>query len=124
MAILFVTTYKFVFVSGHSMNETIKDKHLGLLHKNTKIEENDIICAQISDDKVIKRIIATHGDTIQIEKGIIYKNDAPIAFGLQKSLEFGPITLKQDQYFIIGDNYAISEYYVIHKRQIIGELLF
>ena len=105
MAILFISTYKLIFVSGISMEATIKNNHLGLLHKNTKIQINDIICAQISNEKVIKRIVAVSGDQVKITNMTLY-------------------TLKSGEFFIIGDNYEMSEYYIIKKSQIVGELLF
>jgi signal peptidase I len=124
MAILFVSSYKLVFVSGISMETTIKNKHLGLLHKNTEIKEKDIICAEISSEKVIKRIVAVSGDTIQIKKGTIYKNDAPIT---QSNLVYPDMPLYkllENEFFIIGDNYEVSEYYIINSNQIVGELIF
>lgn len=124
MAILFVSTYKFIFVSGTSMEATIKDKHLGLLHKNTEIKENDIICAEISGEMVIKRIIATSGDKIKITNGTIYKNDMSITRSNLVYPDMPTYTLSNDEFFIIGDNYEVSEYYIIKKHQIVGELLF
>ena len=124
MAILFISTYKLIFVSGVSMETTIKDKHLGLLHKNTKIQINDIICAQISNEKVIKRIVAVSGDQVKITNGTIYKNDAPITRSNLVYPDMTIYTLKNGEFFIIGDNYEMSEYYIIKKSQIVGELLF
>jgi signal peptidase I len=124
MAILFVSTYKLVFVSGTSMETAIKDKHLGLLHKNTQIKENDIICAKISGEMVIKRIIATSGDKIKITNGTIYKNDMSITRSNLVYPDMSIYTLSNDEFFIIGDNYEVSEYYIIKRDQIVGELLF
>lgn len=124
MAILFVSTYKFIFVSGNSMETTIKDKHLSLLHKNTEIKINDIICAQISGEKIVKRIIATSGDKIKITNGTIYKNDVSITRSNLVYPDMSTRILNNDEFFIIGDNYEVSEYYIIKKDQIVGELLF
>jgi signal peptidase I len=124
MAILFISTYKFIFVSGDSMEATIKDNHLGLLHKNTEIKVNDIICAQISGEKVVKRITAISGDKIKITDGTVYKNDVPITRPNLVYPDLPTCILNNDEFFIIGDNYKVSEYYIIKKSQIIGELLF
>tara|TARA_R110000765_G_scaffold417511_1_gene520119 strand:+ start:468 stop:788 length:321 start_codon:yes stop_codon:yes gene_type:complete len=106
------------------MEATIKNNHLGLLHKNTKIQINDIICAQISNEKVIKRIVAVSGDQVKITNGTIYKNDAPITRSNLVYPDMTLYTLKSGEFFIIGDNYEMSEYYIIKKSQIVGELLF
>lgn len=124
MAILFISTYKLILVSGISMETTIKDKHLGLLHKNTKIQINDIICAQISNEKVIKRIVAVSGDQVKITNGTIYKNDVSITRSNLVYPDMSTRILNNDEFFIIGDNYQVSEYYIIKKSQIVGELLF
>ena len=72
----------------------------------------DIICFKSykERDLLIKRVIGLPGETIYIKDGEIFINDKKIKdkAGLEKIEEAGlassGITLKDDEYFVIGDN--------------------
>jgi len=63
----------------------------------------------------IKRIIALPGETIQIKDGIIYINDEPLEeiINVDEMKNYGladePITLEENEYFVLGDNRNNSE---------------
>ncbi len=81
-----------------------------LAYINESPERGDIICFLFPDDekeKFLKRIIALPYETIEGKNGIIYingealKNDyTPIQF----EYDFGPYTVPEDCYFVLGDN--------------------
>lgn len=64
---------------------------------------------------IIKRIIAVPNDTIQIREGIVYVNNTPsslIPAGQTLSysgIANAAITLSENQYFVLGDNYTQSK---------------
>lgn len=61
----------------------------------------------------IKRVIATEGDVIRADQGIVYVNGEPIEEpylpeGTQTS-DFGRVEVGQDEIFVMGDNRANSD---------------
>ena len=83
---------------------------------------------------LIKRIIGVPGDTIQIKQGLVYINDHLLeenkthelmnTAGLAKN----KITLKEGEYFMLGDNRNGSmdsrDFGVISDKDIIGTVYF
>ena len=63
----------------------------------------------------MKRVIATPGDTVQIEGGIVYVNGEPleeqaaVAAVENAMLAEEEITVGEDEYFVLGDNRNNSE---------------
>ena len=84
----------------------------------------------------IKRVIGLPGETVQIADGVIYINGEPLEedYGLEEITNPGralePITLGEDEYFVLGDNRNNSEdsRYAnignIKKEYIIGKVWF
>ena len=71
-----------------------------------------------ADDKngnyYVKRVVGLPGEKVQIKNGRIYVNGKKTkAYSSQKILSAGlaseEITLKSEQYFVVGDNYNNSE---------------
>lgn len=61
----------------------------------------------------IKRVIATEGDVIRADEGIVYVNGEPInepylPEGTQTS-DFGRVEVRQNEIFVMGDNRANSD---------------
>lgn len=100
-------------------------------------------------DRWVKRVIGLPGETIEASKGTVYINGEPLDESaylskdyIEKSLakykategvdygpftfDFGPVTLGEDEYFVMGDNriYSKDSRYSdvgpIHKDQIFG----
>jgi signal peptidase I len=62
-------------------------------------------------DDLIKRIIGLPGDTILIQSGKLFINDKQVAEAYLQDLpdyNYGPATVPQDQYFVLGDNRSHS----------------
>lgn len=127
IAIVFVLTYLVIHyvgqrteVDGQSMESTLSDKDNLIVDKITyrfrDPERFDIIVfpfAYTENTYYIKRIIGLPGETVQIDaKGTIYINGEvleesygreviePTKLGLAEQ----PITLGEDEYFVLGDN--------------------
>ena len=97
-----------VRVTGASMSPTLKDGEIMLLYKLAKIERNDIVVVDTdsSDGYIIKRVIAMPGDTIEYKNGNLYINGKKKKdkFGSGKTEDIPKTILKNDEYFVMGDN--------------------
>lgn len=121
-----------VRVDGDSMNKTFKNGDILILYKLSEIKRFDVIVLHEEKDneKIIKRIIGMPGDTVAIKDGEIYINDEKIddeyAYGMTS--DYDRITLKSDEYFILGDNRLISKdsryFGPIKEKEIKGKVVF
>lgn len=64
----------------------------------------------------VKRVVGLPGETVQIINGIVYVNDVPVKEVVRdlpllhlSGLATDPITLDEDEYFVLGDNRNKSE---------------
>ena len=121
-----------VRVDGDSMNKTFKNGDILILYKLSKINRFDVIVLheEKNNEKIIKRVIGMPGDTVAIKDGEIYINDEKIddeyAYGMTS--DYDRITLKSDEYFILGDNRLISKdsryFGPIKEKEIKGKVIF
>lgn len=97
-------------VNGSSMYNTLDGGEIMLLWKLAKIDRFDIVVAKTSDDTLIKRVYAFPNETIECKNGKILINGEEIednyAFG--ETADFEKVTLKDDEYFLMGDNRLVS----------------
>lgn len=103
-----------IMVNGSSMDKTLADGEVMLLNKLGKIEREKIVVisdAFEGEDVIIKRIIGLPGEKIRCHEGIIYINDEKYddnyAFGMTS--DFDEVTLKDNEYFVLGDNRLVSK---------------
>lgn len=147
---VFVVLFSYLFVtfvgqrttvSGSSMESTLQDGDSLMVDKLTyrfkDPQRFDIIIfpPRIEKDTLyIKRIIGLPGETIQIDEyGIIYINGTilPENYGLQVINNPGqaadPITLGEDEYFVMGDNRnnstdsRVAQVGPVHRSEIVGK---
>ena len=127
-------------VQGESMEPTLQNGDNLIVDKITyrfnEPQRFDIIVFPFKykeDTFYIKRIIGLPGETVQItNEGEIYINDELLKEGYGKEVildpgnAYTPITLGEDEYFVLGDNRnnssdsRSSSVGVIHKDDIIG----
>lgn len=126
-------------VSGESMENTLDDGDQLIVDKLTyrfhDPERFDIIVFPFrykDNTYYIKRIIGLPGETVQIVDGEIYINDELLeeSYGREVMQDAGlaaePITLGDDEYFVLGDNRNYSSdsrdpsVALIHRKEIIG----
>lgn len=119
-----------VRVDGDSMKKTLNDGDILLLYKLGKIDRFDIIVLNEENEKIIKRVIGLPGDTVAIKKNKIYINDEEIEdkYAYGTTSEYAKVTLKEDEYFILGDNRLISKdsryFGAISEEKIKGKVIF
>lgn len=122
LAFLIVRFVCFSFtIQGDSMSPTIEsgEKHLvnRLIYKIKGPSRYDVIVFKSNDKNgnyYVKRVVALPGEKVQIKNGRIYVNGKKTRmYSKQKILSPGlasdVITLKDRQYFVVGDNYNNSE---------------
>lgn len=126
-------------VSGESMENTLDDGDQLIVDKLTyrfhDPERFDIIVFPFrykDNTYYIKRIIGLPGETVQITDGEIYINGELLkeSYGREVMQDAGlaaePITLGEDEYFVLGDNRNYSSdsrdpsVALIHRKEIIG----
>ena len=126
-------------VSGSSMETTLSDKNQLIVDKMTyrfrDPKRYDIVVFpyQYQDNTYyIKRIIGLPGETVQILSGMVYID------GMRLDEHYGneimenpgiaeePLTLGEDEYFVLGDNRnnssdsRASDVGLIHRKDLIG----
>lgn len=115
---------------GESMEPTLHNHSPILINLECGIERKDVIVfSQENEGWLVKRVIGLPGDTVQIKHNVIYINGEPITdsvniimddYGIAKK----PVTLKENEYFVMGDNrnhsYDSRAFGPIKANQILG----
>lgn len=126
-------------VMGHSMEPTLQDSDNLITDKITyrfrDPKRFDIIVFPFKDNRatlLIKRIVGMPGETVQVIDGNVYVNGYVLednygnAVMTDPGLAADPVVLKEDEYFVLGDNRNNStdsrfeSVGNIHRSKIIG----
>jgi signal peptidase I len=105
-------------VDGDSMDPTLQDGERVIFNKIVYLidepERGDIIIIHRPEKNYVKRIIGLPGETIQIRNHKLYiNNELHDQTFLSEDAQnqtgsFGPITIPEGRYFVMGDNRSIS----------------
>lgn len=126
--LIFLVITKFfvnpIQVIGNSMHPTLVDQERGfssVISKHFDIERFDIVVVEAPgnpNDHWVKRVIGLPNETISYKDEVLYINGNAVEqdfldetyvaseteiYG-EFTENFGPITLKEDEYFLMGDN--------------------
>ena len=102
-------------VNGASMDPTINNGETMVLNKLSMhmrgLRRWDIVVARADDTHLIKRVIALPGETVKYYDGVLFINGEPVEdkFSLTTTYDFTEITVGENEYFLMGDNRAVSQ---------------
>lgn len=105
-------------IEGDSMYPTLRDKDTVFYNRLTKdYVKDDVIAIDMANGEMyVKRIVAVAGDTVNLADGKLYVNGKvvkePKVYGETNPTKGGlvyPITVKEGQVFVLGDNREISD---------------
>lgn len=136
-ALMATRLFILVKVNGNSMEPTLSEDEILLLHQTKKIEMGDIIGFYYGGRVLLKRAIADAGDLIDIDRdGSVYVNGEKIdePYLAEKNLgkcelEF-PYEVPEGMVFVLGDNRAVSmdsrirAIGCVEEAQIVGKAAF
>lgn len=130
ISVFLLTTYviKPVRVDGKSMYPTLDNGEIGMMNvfsaKFMKIERFDVVVVYNHErnENWVKRVIGLPGDTVYAKNDVLYINGLAIeesyldsvyvsqvrAEGKAFTNDFEKVTLKEDEYFLMGDNRVVS----------------
>lgn len=147
VCVFFVFCIRLVTVHGPSMFPTLEDRDQVALLSNVlyrNVKNGDIVVAmkpEFDDEPIVKRVIATEGQTVDIDfiHGVVYVdgvaleeeyiNEPTLRQFYEKGVEF-PLTVEEGHVFLMGDNRNNSydsRYYLIGQvdtRYILGKVIF
>ena len=137
-ALLFTCVFRDVGVDGDSMLPTLRDQdRLLMTAYDTTYTYGDIVVVdRYTDEPLIKRVIATGGDTLEIDhKGVVTLNGRVLTEsyiqGKTVLNDFtGKITIPRGYLFVMGDNRSSSkdsrmdEIGLISCKDVVGKAVF
>lgn len=118
LAVILLTTFVFrhAVVDGPSMQNTLQHgEHLIISDLFYTPEKGDVIVFQdratAHMDPIVKRVIATEGDTVKIVNSVVYVNgerlnelDYVLIDGEVEYSDFPEVTVPEDMLFVLGDH--------------------
>jgi signal peptidase I len=132
--------FKPFYVKGHSMEPSFYERDYLLIDEITyrfrQPERGEVIVfnSPVNSDYYLKRIIALPGERIKIEENkiVIYNKENPTGFIVEENYIFEDtsglvnITLKENEYFVLGDNrdasYDSRNFGAIDENSLVGRV--
>ena len=141
LVILILTfAFRVVTVSGDSMRPNYVDgERLIIANHGSKIEQGSVVVlTNVLDAPIIKRVIATEGQTVDIDfdQGIVYVDGVALEEDYINNLTtnsggvYFPLVVEEGCVFALGDNRSVSkdsrypDIGQIDTREILGKAIF
>jgi len=145
MILVFLLFFRVIVVSGDSMYSTLLDGDYLLLLGNLFYQEPEhgdivVISKKAFDNgkPIVKRVIATEGQTVDIQDGIVYVDGIALEeeYINSQTYPYGgggtqfPLTVEENCIFALGDNRGVSRdsrdpvIGQIDKREVLGKAIF
>ncbi len=140
LVVIFLLVFKVLLipirVSGLSMAPTYLDGKLNVVNhqayrwKNPK--RGDVIAFRLPEEGnavLLKRVVGLPGERVKVVNGRAFINgqllSEPYAvFGRNAPSSRREITLREDEYYVMGDNRSISWFRQIPEHHILGKVVF
>ena len=95
------------------MHQTLQDKEFMILNKislKQGINRFDIVVVQENNKYIIKRVIGLPGESVMYKDNKLYINGKVIEDNYSKTTtnDFDNVVLGENEYFVMGDNRAVS----------------
>lgn len=106
--------FTLIIVNGDSMVPTLKDNDIMFLDKFSyhfnDIERFDIVVCKDNDGYLVKRVIGLPGEVIYFNDNQLYVNGKKIKEDFNHGItnDFGEVKIKENEFFVMGDNRDIS----------------
>ena len=105
--------FSLIKVNGTSMHQTLQDKKFMILNKislKQGINRFDIVVVQENNKYIIKRVIGLPGESVMYKDSKLYINGKVIEDNYSKTTtnDFDNVVLGENEYFVMGDNRAVS----------------
>ena len=116
LSILFTIVFQSIIgialVSGESMMPTLYNGKILIFSRNTKnIQDGDILIIKSrgKGNVIIKRLVASPGEYVQIFEGVLFVNGERQTNDNDKNIMFAGLAserlyLNENEYFVLGDN--------------------
>lgn len=124
-------------IYGESMNNTLHSGELVVSVKNAHFETGDVIAFYYNNNILVKRVIATSGQWVDIDlKGDVYVDNQLIDEPYLEEKSFGepdidfPYQVPDERIFVLGDNRAVSvdsrnlAVGCVTSEQVVGRIVF
>lgn len=134
--LLAILLFPTIQVQRGSMSPTLYDGEYLILITVGKIKRGDIVAFHLGNQTLLKRVIATSGELINIEAdGTVYVNSELLDEPYLQNRSFGecdiefPFQVQDNQFFVMGDNRAASldsrfvDFGTVHQGDIIGKTI-
>jgi signal peptidase I len=138
--VIIVFLYQPVKVEGTSMAPLLSDQERIFINKFVyrfePIERGDVVVFWYPLDRsksFIKRVIGLPGETVEIRQGAVYVDgklipEPYVPAQYEDLSDFGPVTVKPDSYFVMGDHRISSNdsrvFGPVESRYIYGRAVF
>ncbi len=106
--LLFKFNFMIIKIDGVSMEPTYLNSSYRICYKTKEFKRNEVVLVNENNEKIIKRLIGVPGDKILIKDNFVYVNDNLIGGSSLEQVDDKKYYLKENEYFIMGDNYKNS----------------
>ena len=128
-------TFSRATVSGHSMDYTLHDRQgIWVNHLPwNNYHRGDIVVLRVNGIRIVKRIVAVGGDTVEFKEDDLYINGKKVNepyvtdANYNKGILAQKVKLEKDEFIVLGDNRDVSNdsryFGVVQRKDIIGKVL-